>query len=91
MSHSTPDSTPAGDRATSAPARPARTVTSINPYAGALGLIWIVALVVGTVVILWALSAGSTTGIDWAVFFFGVAALTGLVHLAVNAVRWQAK
>jgi hypothetical protein len=71
--------------------RAARTVTSINPYAAALGLIWVLALVVGTIVILWALSAKSTTGIEWAVFFFGVAALTGLIHLAVNAVRWQAK
>jgi hypothetical protein len=79
-----------------APAPPAsvragRTVTAINPYAAALGLIWVLALVVGTIVILWALSAKSTTGIEWAVFFFGVAALTGLVHLAVKAVRWQAK
>jgi hypothetical protein len=98
------DSTPGGNSTAPAPAvsappvsappastRAARTATSLNPYAGALGLIWVIALVVGTIVILWALSAGSTTGIEWAVFFFGVAALTGLIHLAVNAVRWQAK
>jgi hypothetical protein len=80
------DSTPG-----TAPKRTAQPATPVNPYAGALGLIWILALIAGAVVSLWALSAGSESGLGWGVVLLGVAALTGLFHLAVNAIRWQPK
>ena len=80
------DSTPG-----TAPKRTSQPVPPLNPYVGALGLIWILALIAGAIVSLWALSAGSEPVLGWGVLLLGVAALTALFHLAVNAILWQPK
>jgi len=90
MADITGDSAP-GRTSGTAPGRTRQPLTPLNPYLGALGLIWILALIAGAVATLWALSAGSESVLAWGIVLLGVAALTALFHLAVNAIRWQPK